>query len=346
MIRRINISSSKNNVVNKGTFTLNGETTFKGVNLENFKIVQSTYRVDSCSESGYLFYYGKILFTSGGYIVKICNICKEASIRIAPTCYFCVDGCNFINYGRIIVGQQINVLEDISTSLINSDNGVEFSAKQVFAAKELSLNATFIYGYLTLNSDQNSIIFKNFSDLIIAPKSIAMIGKNSTRNSSGKPQVTMLNQGIIFNFGLLQVNRYTEIINRPCPFQLNNEEFSIYNGGFSSFNTNSVIVIRKPNNSNISGGFVKSATASIYNGGKIRNTSNGLIISWVGYQKTIDKDDESTVQCSLVYGLQSTVSGSGKMKIIPYPNINSWDRDCLQQYLQQQSTNNTIEYAF
>ena len=346
MIRRVNISVSKNNVVNKGAFTLNGETTFKGVNLENFSLVQSTYRIDSCSESGYLFYYGRVLFTSGGYVVKICNICKEASIKIAPTCYFCMDGCNFINYGRLIVGQQINISEDITITLVNGDNCVEVSANQVFAARELSLNATFIYGYLTLNSNQNSVIFKNFSDLIIAPKSIAMIGKNSTENTSGKPQVSMLNQGTIFNFGLLQVNRFTEIINRPCPFQLNNEEFSIYNGGYSSFNTNSVIVIRKPNNGNISGGFVKSASASIYNGGKIRNTSTGLIISWVGYQKTIDENDESAVQCSLVYGLQSTVSGSGKIKIIPYPNINSWDRDCLQQYLQQQGSNNTIEYAF
>ena len=349
MIRRINISASKNTIVNKGNFTLNGETTFKGVNLENFYIFQSTYRVDSCMESGYLFYYGRILFTAAGFITKICNICKEACIRIAPTCYFCIDGYNLINYGKIIVGQRINAsinVDATSFTAITGDNCIEISASDVFAAANLSLNATFIYGYLTLNTNQNSIIFKNFSDIIIAPKSIYMVGKNSSQNSSGRPQVSMLNQGTIFNFGLLQINRNTEIINRPCPFNINNEEFSIYNGGYSPFNTNSVIVIRKPNNGNSSGGFIKSVSASLYNGGKIRNTANGLIISWVGYQKTADENDESTVQCSLIYGLQSTVSGSGKLRITPYPNINTWDRDCLQQYLQQQGANNTIEYAF
>ena len=339
-------SKSKNTVVNKGTMTLNGESTFKSVNLDNYYIIQNTYRVDSSMEGGCHFFYARTLFTSNGYTAKISNICKEASIRIAPTCYFYVDGYSFINYGKIIVGQKLNANINItltSMTLVTAENCIEINAQEVFVANDLSLNATFIYGYLNENSNQNSIVFKNFHNMIIAPKSIVMIGKNSSLNSAKKPQVSMINQGIIFNFGLLQVNRNTEIINRPCPFNINNEEFSIYNGGYSPFNTNSVIVIRKPKEDNGSGGYIKSVSASMYNGGKIRNTATGLINSWVGYTKI---ENDKTVQCKLIYGLQSTVSGTGKIRVIPYPNLNMWDKDCLQQYLQQQGNNNGPEYAF
>ena len=347
IIGLLNKSKSKNTIVNKGIITINGESTFKGVNIDNYYIIQNTYRVDSCMEGGYHFVYARTLFTSDGHTCKIANICKEASIRIAPSCYFFVDGYNFINYGKIIVGQKMNA--NINTTLttmtiVNAQNCIEVSAQDVFTATDLSLNATFIYGYLNENKKHDSIIFKNFHNIVIAPKSITMFGKNASLNSANKPQVSMINQGIIFNFGLLQLNRNSEIINRPCPFNINNEEFSIYNGGYSQFNTNSVIVIRKPKENIISGGYIKSVSASMYNGGKIRNGPNGLINSWVSYHKVTDN---KVVQCKLIYGLQSQVSGSGKTRVIPYPTINSWDRDCLQQYLQQQSNNNnSTEYAF
>ncbi len=334
---------SKNTVVNRGTIVLNGETTFKGVNLENYSIIENTYRVDPGRESGYHFYYARTLFTANGVNVKICNVCKEAVIRVAPTCYFCLDGYNCLNYGKIIVGQRINQNSSATNVLPNGDSNVIISAELAFPANDLSLNATLIFGYLAPNTNNQSIVFKNFSDIVVAPKSVFMVGKNSTLNSVGRPQVNLLNQGLIFNFGLLQVNRNSEIVNRPCPFNINNEEFSIYNGGYSAFNTNSVIVIRKPNAGNITGGFIKSVSALLYNGGKIRNSANGLIISWVGYDKIEQAD---VTECALVYGLQATVSGSGKIRILPYPNINMWDRDCLQQYLEQQGNNFGVEYAF
>ena len=341
LIRTEQGSRSKDTVVNKGTINLNGEATFKNVNLENYSIIQNTYRVDGSTQSGYVFYYARTLFTANASNVKLCNICKEASIKIAPTCYFCVDGYNIINYGTIVVGQRIGNSAN-NNSLVNNDNNVEKSAQEVFIANDLSLNATFIFGFLTLNTNHNTNMFKNFYNFIVAPKSVAMIGKNSTLNKINKPQISMLNQGTIFNFGLLQVNRNTEIVNRPCPFNINNEEFSIYNGGHSLFNTNSVIVIRKPYNGTNSGGYIKSVSALLYNGGKIRNSTNGLIISWVSYNKV---EQDNITQCNLIYGLQSTVSGAGKTRILPYPSIDSWDRDCLQQYLQKQG-NNANEYAF
>ncbi len=344
LIRTEQGSTSKDTVINKGTFTLNGEATFKNVNFENYSVLQNTYRVDGTTQSGYVFYYARTLFTANTSNVKLCNISKESSIKIAPTCYFCLDGYNVINYGKIIVGHKITNTTTNNTSLTsgNIENNIEQSAQDVFVANDLSLNATFIFGFLTLNTNHTTNMLKNFYNMTIAPKSVAMIGKNSTLNKINKPQINMLNQGTIFNFGLLQVNRNTEIVNRPCPFNINNEEFSIYNGGYSLFNTNSVIVIRKPYNGTNTGGYIKSISALLYNGGKIRNSANGLIISWVSYNKV---EQDNITQCNLIYGLQSTVSGSGKIRILPYPSIDNWDRDCLQQYLQQQG-NNANDYAF
>ena len=38
---------------------------------------------------------------------------------------------------------------------------------------------------------------KNHNNFIIGPKSIALIGKNSSINEVGKQQVTIINQGLI-----------------------------------------------------------------------------------------------------------------------------------------------------
>lgn len=330
-------SRSKNTIVNKGNFILNGECTFKSCNLDNYSTIESTFSVDS--DAGNVFNYSKILFTTDIDPPKICNISKQSSIRIAPTTTLFIDGYNVINYGTFLIGQNLN------SSISNREcrTPLEACARKCFSAEDLSLSASFFYGFINVNTNNSDIVFKNFNQICIGPKSIFMLGKNSLLNNLGKPQTNMLNQGQIFNFGLLQVNRASEIINRPCPFNVSNEEFSIYNAGFSGFNSNSVILIRKPDNGNSTGGFIKSVSAYGYNGGKINNNSLGIIITWVGYQQT---ENNGVVDCQLIYGLQSGISGSGKIRFIAYPNIASWDQACLQQYLQAQANNTGIEYAF
>ena len=357
VIQRLESSSSKNTIVNRGTLTLNGEATFKSVNLDNFYLVQNTYEVDSTSPGGFRFFYAKTLFTSQLDPAKISNISKESCICVAPTCTFYVDGYNIVNYGSIIVGKRLHSVESpliVPVSTILPGAGVTTLAslagaetlecsEQLFPAMDLSRNATFVYGYITINPNLVPVTLKNFSRISIAPKSIVMIGKNSSLTNSGRPQATMLNQGTIFNHGLLQVNRNSEIVNRPCPFNINNEEYSIINGGVPSFNSNAVILIRKPDNGLDTGGYIKTVSALLYNGGKVKNNSTGIIISWVGYEREVI-DDCTT--CILVYGLQATVTGSGKTRIIPYPNISTWNQECLQEYLQQQAQGGSTDYGF
>ena len=342
----ISNSNSRNTLINKGVITLNGEATFKNINVENYNLIQTTYSVDEADSNIFRFNYARVLFTSSLKTdpPKISNISKESSIRIAPTCTLFVDGYNIVNYGTIINGHKVN--SDVDCIIGNEDR-----LKFLFCANNLSLSATFVYGYISPNPSAPRIVFKNFNHVYVSPKSIFMMGKNSTLSNNGKQQVCMLNQGLIYNYGLLQVNRSSIILNRPDPFSIHNEEYSIINGGEPNFQSNAVILIRKPLKTVADGGFIKSISALLYTGGKIQNNGNAVIIFWVSYEsEEVIICDKLTVKNTLIKGLQSAVVGTGQLRRVPFPALLEWDQPILQDFLQEQakaiSDTNGVEYSF
>ena len=55
-------------------------------------------------------------------------------------------------------------------------------------------------------------------------------------------------------------------------------------GSEPNFQSNAVILIRKPLKTVADGGFIKSISALLYTGGKIQNNGNAVIIFWVSYE--------------------------------------------------------------
>ena len=276
VFKKLTKSQSKNTVINKGNMIFNGDISFKNVNLENYSMIQSTYKLnnDATNESKYIFNYSKWCFsnTDQNMLCKITNVSKESSLRLAPTTNLSLNGYNVINYGNLVIGQKINQTDKTT---INKNNIEEIC----FDAKDLSSNATLLFGFSSPNPTSSKIQFKNFSNIIISPKSTLVVGNNSTLNVSGKQQVLLINQGILYNYGMLQVNKNALIKNIPCPFSIINEEYSIINGGITSFGTNSLILIKKPIDSDPNtGGFIKSVSALLNSGGKIENNSNGVLV--------------------------------------------------------------------
>lgn len=367
-------SNSKNTLSNQGIITVDGESTFKSVNVDNFGVFQSTYTKqvidpktgERTQLSGYN--YAKCLFTCPpNQICRFSNTGTESFLVVAPTCTLFFDGYSVLNYGNINLGGSLSLspqdpnansqtaqVEDVATTLndAQTDPGtlIQAACGDPKDAPGLTVSATLVFGYVRLNQNANRVTFKNFNNLTICVRSILMIGKNSLLDNANKPQVSMLNQGTIFNLGLLQVNRNSEIINRPCPFTMSNlggnDEYSIVNGNLgqnSQSGSNAIILVRKPTNGNDTGGFIKSVSALLYNGGKIQNTAVGIIISWVGYEK---EEEENFTRCNLVFGVQSRIVGTGKVRVLPYPNWSLWDQDCVNEYLLSQNTTNDLEFAF
>jgi hypothetical protein len=368
LIQSLLESPSKNTLVNRGVITTNGETTFKGVNVDNYGIIQSTFIAPETSDTGTPtqtaeYNFAKCLFTCiPDTICRFSNLGDKSFLVIAPTCTVFFDGYNVLNYGQIGVGSKLRVdsLVENNDGTTTVESNVDFDGvpPQSDPTKivrvdcsetsnlDVSVNGTLIFGYVRIDPTANRITLKNFKNITICPRSILMIGKNSLLDSANQPQVSALNQGTIFNTGLLQVNRNSEIINRPCPFTMNSEEFSIINGDPAINGTsrsNAIILVRKPNNGNDSGGFIKSVSALLYNGGKIQNTSVGILISWVGFER---EEEDNFTRCNLVFGVQSRIAGTGKVRVLPYPDWSEWDQDCLNEYMMSQNSNSDLEYAF
>jgi hypothetical protein len=333
-----------NVIINRGTMTLNGESSFNSVNLENYHVFGNSCCKPSSSDDPACdleYNYAKILFTTSNDPPFINNASRSSIIRIAPTCNLVVDGYSIDNYGKIIIGyfqscdSEDSACTQLETGECATNDCQNYCCPGNTELQTVAVNARFIYGFLSPSSAKSKICFRNFYLLRICGKSIFDFGKNASIVDQGK-QVTLVNQGQIINLGFVQVNRNSEIINTPSPFTLQNEDCSIQNGATGkggAINYASVIYIQKPIGDDLdTGGTIQVNSAPFFAGSKVCNNPLGIIVDWVGY----DSEDNY----KLVFGLDpgNIKNRGGKVRWQPYPDWVEWEIEAIKLYLIQQNS--------
>ena len=338
--------STANIIINRGTMTLNGESSFNSVNLENYYIFgnsccKETGQSDDPSASNLAYNYAKILFTTSKDPPFINNASRNSVIRIAPTCNLVVDGYCIDNYGKIIIGyyQPPDSTDpgctQLETGECKTTDCQNYCCPGSTQLQTVAVNARFIYGFLSPSSSKSRICFRNFYLVRVCGKSIFDFGKNASIIDSGK-QVTLVNQGQLINLGFIQVNRNSEIINTPSPFTIQLEECSIQNGAITNngeIEYASVIYLQQPTGDDLdTGGTIQVNSGPLFSGSKVCNNPLGLIVDWVGY------DSEDNYR--LVFGLDPSDirNRGGKVRWQPYPNWTEWDIEAIKLYLIQQNS--------
>lgn len=353
IFRQSDHSNATNLVINRGTMTLNGESSFNDVNLENYHVFgnsccrPATANGNSGTDTELSYNYAKILFTSVKTPPFINNAGRSSVIRIAPTCNLVIDGYCVDNYGKFIVGYyQTDESEDPNCNKAEEGDCSTTAGCEGYCCPgptELStvaINARFLYGYLRPSSSREKICFRNFYLIRICGKSVFDFGINASPIENNK-QVTLINQGQIANLGFIQVNQNSEIINTPSPFTIQREECSIQNGSATPTSETefaSVIYLKRPVNDDLdTGGMIRINSAPLFSGSKVCNNRLGLIVDWVAY----DSEDNY----KLVFGLDPTDirNRGGKVRWQPYPNWEEWEMEAIKLYLIQQNSDLTFD---
>ena len=315
-----NATPSKNIIVNRGKMTLNGQTVFQNVNVENYSVIQSTYD-DITNE----FYYGKILFNNTTSIPKsFKNVGIPSILRAAPTFILCMSGYNFSNEGCLIIGSgtktmtafdgsQIsnlcnnsvtagpNALYDLTGNLLSfgddtntcscgpssNSSGTCQECAVLTNSNNVVTNAKFYFGYLQSNSNQPQVSFTNRNTIYNCQKSVFIFGKNASQlDELGTPQVVMKNNGGLVNNGYMQVSRHSLILCTPPLFNNFPTTFNTIENGVApekscnSLSSRAILCVKVPNNRNCLGGG-RIQIVSSNNNLQLVNNQNGIIATWV-----------------------------------------------------------------
>ena len=330
------------------------------------------------------FNYSKIIFLNNrcDFVPSIKNIGNRSLIQISSTSSLHVFGYNFINQGTIGIGiskDNIGLCDEkhkvsLDLNVDNNENIIindEDNIRLIDTINEIKINGEFLYGFMETNNCLNTT-FKNWGNIYSFLKSRVIIGYNSSSVINGKRQVMMFNYGLIRNWGYLKICRFSEIINLPSfPFNDNCKLYGIINGSNINIrpcisncqticriepdnsiecavNLNAILIVARPipsvTNNVFTGGFIKSENKIFPDCSTVKNLTNGVIITWFGYEEL----DDSLGQCTIVYGIDDKnlkTTSSGKIVPLPYPNnFDKWPKSCLSKFLEDQSLSFNFDF--